>query len=1135
MKKRFSVLGIVAFVAIVAFSLSLEDCGSATGGPSGVGNPGDGKTPGGSASAETTYTATKSGVTYTLIVGDGVIKAAVGNNYKLIILSSGSEKISTGTVVEVTEKIILLKPSYKDAPNFSMGLSGSKITNISGTITFNNGESVQGPGSLAASGGGGGGGGGGAASTPSAPTVIAVTGVTLSPGSLNLQVGDKATLSAIITPANATNKSVTWSSSNNAVATVNTSGVVTAVSAGTANITVTTADGGKTAASSVTVNIAGGSSLTGSVTITGNAEAGQTLTANTGGLHGTGTISYEWKRGENAAAINTAIGTNSQTYTLGADDLNKYIAVTVTRDGYTGTVISAAVPVAKAVTLSSLTADGNKMETTTHLILTFSAAISGLSENDITLSGVSGVQKGNLTGPVQDGSGLKYTLPISGFNTGKLDVSVSKTGYIITNPSWTGVDVFHVTPVTLESVSADGSATQTTKLLTLTLNNAIADLNKDDITLSGVSGVEKGSLSGSGPSYTLPISGFTSGGTLEVGVAKEGYQKTPHKTVPIFHYTIPVITINTHPAANTSLTGGNSGSLTVAASVTGGAALSYQWYKPTTNSNTGTHTTASGAATNANYSTPSSLSAGIHYYYCEVRATGGADPVRSNVAEVIVTAPVITISTQPAAKIVTFGSISGQLSVAASVTGGATLSYQWGWSSYNSGGSQLAGETNSTFNIPAALDMGRAIFYYCDVKATGGATTVRSEYAMVAVIGPGNAYSWYVGKSSPYEIKTETELREFAKIVNGTWGGYLNNDTFSGKTVNLMADINLTGGEWTPIGVLNMSDASIRFSGTFNGNNRRISGLSITEAKDNAGLFAYISYGRVENLKVEGDITASANNYVGGVVARASNSSTVENCGFYGSVNGYNNVGGIVGSLSLGSVVKNCYNTGVVTCTYGGGVVGSLGSDTKIENCYNTGNVNSDFMAGGVAGTTTSGGTIKNCYNTGDIITNQESNGLAVAGGIIGYNQGNGVLIVENCYNTGTVTNTYTARGIGVGTINNCVSLGLLVSATKNSSAAYACRVGSSSQTRTNNKARSDMTVEYIFNYVPITGDDGTGDHGANIDVVTGVSNSEVFAGWDSNVWTIPSGNLSTIHRTLPTLKNVSGPQSLNPPMLPVH
>ncbi len=83
--------------------------------------------------------------------------------------------------------------------------------------------------------------------------VVAVEGITLSPTEATLEIGATETLKATVTPTNATNKKVTWSSSNDKIAKVDTKGVVTAVAAGTATITVTTVDGEKTATCEVTV------------------------------------------------------------------------------------------------------------------------------------------------------------------------------------------------------------------------------------------------------------------------------------------------------------------------------------------------------------------------------------------------------------------------------------------------------------------------------------------------------------------------------------------------------------------------------------------------------------------------------------------------------------------------------------------------------------------------------------------------------------------------------------------------------------------------------------------------------------------------------------------------------------------
>jgi uncharacterized protein YjdB len=85
-------------------------------------------------------------------------------------------------------------------------------------------------------------------------TAVAVTGVSLNKTSLTLTAGGSETLTATVSPSNATNKNVTWSSNNTNVATVDANGNVTAKTTGTATITVKTEDGDKTATCRVTVS-----------------------------------------------------------------------------------------------------------------------------------------------------------------------------------------------------------------------------------------------------------------------------------------------------------------------------------------------------------------------------------------------------------------------------------------------------------------------------------------------------------------------------------------------------------------------------------------------------------------------------------------------------------------------------------------------------------------------------------------------------------------------------------------------------------------------------------------------------------------------------------------------------------------
>ena len=82
---------------------------------------------------------------------------------------------------------------------------------------------------------------------------VSVTGVAVSPVTASLEIGETLQLTAAVSPADAIVKDVEWTSNNDAAATVNAKGLVTAVAAGNASITVTTRDGGYSARSRITV------------------------------------------------------------------------------------------------------------------------------------------------------------------------------------------------------------------------------------------------------------------------------------------------------------------------------------------------------------------------------------------------------------------------------------------------------------------------------------------------------------------------------------------------------------------------------------------------------------------------------------------------------------------------------------------------------------------------------------------------------------------------------------------------------------------------------------------------------------------------------------------------------------------
>lgn len=175
--------------------------------------------------------------------------------------------------------------------------------------------------------------------------VISVTGVTLDPTSLSLFTGDTATLTATVEPDNATNKNVTWTSSNTAVATVN-DGVVTAVSAGTATITVTTSDGGFTALCTVTVqkqssSSSGGSSGGGSsstTTETTKNPDGSTTTTVTNKVTGTVTETTKFPDGSKEVVETKKDGTVTTTTTT--DTTGNKTQVVENTDGTKETTIT---------------------------------------------------------------------------------------------------------------------------------------------------------------------------------------------------------------------------------------------------------------------------------------------------------------------------------------------------------------------------------------------------------------------------------------------------------------------------------------------------------------------------------------------------------------------------------------------------------------------------------------------------------------------------------------------------------------------------------------------------------------------------------------------------------------------------
>ena len=203
----------------------------------------------------------------------------------------------------------------------------------------------------------------------------------------------------------------------------------------------------------------------------------------------------------------------------------------------------------------------------------------------------------------------------------------------------------------------------------------------------------------------------------------------------------------------------------------------------------------------------------------------------------------------------------------------------------------------------------------------------------------------------------------------------------------LADNIDLTGIDWTPIG----KDDNKAYTGTFDGNGKTITGLTVTGSNEYAGLFGFIGPGgTVQNVVLEGVQITSDNSsgYAGGVAGYCYRG-TLENCSVSGSVSGSGSSSG--SSSDVGGVV-------------GYQLVGS------ITGCSSSATVKGMNRAGGVVGVTNNGAILTACYATGDVTVENDGTSYACAGGIVGMNGGNSTLTA--CYAAGNVS------GKGSGTIH---------------------------------------------------------------------------------------------------------------------
>ncbi len=305
--------------------------------------------------------------------------------------------------------------------------------------------------------------------------------------------------------------------------------------------------------------------------------------------------------------------------------------------------------------------------------------------------------------------------------------------------------------------------------------------------------------------------------------------------------------------------------------------------------------------------------------------------------------------------------------------------------------------------------------------------------------------------NTTYNITTPEELAWVAQQVN-------NRENFSGKTIKLTSDIDLSGRYWTPIGLDGQT-----FNGTFDGNGHSIKYATVNAKGHSgtvysyAGLFGYITgSGTIRNLTtIDGNIEGEV---AGGIVGQVGGDESLRfkviNCNNYNTVTGNKVGGGIVGYSNYIELSESIINNGIIrleaTSDYTnpprvGGIAGGLinhyleratiinNGAISVSHGYanrSGGEIDDALYAGGVFGWLNTGSvnaTNTTITNNGDINVNTISSSPYV-GGVIGlsdvaiyYASNSGDIYVRNLNSNTTIVRTVNIGGV-VGNATKSIS-----------------------------------------------------------------------------------------------------------------
>ncbi|MCD7947244.1 MAG: Ig-like domain-containing protein [Oscillospiraceae bacterium] len=330
--------------------------------------------------------------------------------------------------------------------------------------------------------------------------------------------------------------------------------------------------------------------------------------------------------------------------------------------------------------------------------------------------------------------------------------------------------------------------------------------------------------------------------------------------------------------------------------------------------------------------------------------------------------------------------------------------------------------------------------------------------------------AWYDTYHTAYTISTAAGLAGLSQLVKDGVAD------FSGVTLYLDADLDMTAGSFIPIGYAKSAyiTSDRPFQGTFDGQGHTVTlAMANVSTVNYLGLFGYVRGGTVKNVTVDGtirswstaagvvhtainstienctnraDVSCTGKNMgVGGIVHTASGKTEIIHCYNAGSMTGGMNIGGIVsvfsstaydGVSAYGLTIQGCHNAGTLTASNSGHAVGTGGiianvasGPVTLDSCANSGTLYSSasWIGGLIARGDTANISITNCYNTGTLYCTKPGTGIYAGSNYVGGLLGTTVtgITVENCYNAGGIYFTSGSGGY-VGSLVGYMSPGTL-------------------------------------------------------------------------------------------------------------